>query len=88
MLPPKNFFSNYQNKAEFKNLDDSEVFSSDFSSLRNFCCHIDLISLASATSVVSAASTVLFLQKNFLILIIPDTKMTNMDPFLAKNLNK
>ena len=30
ILPPKIFFSKHQNKAEFKNLDDSKVLSSDF----------------------------------------------------------
>ena len=33
ILPPKNIFSKHQNKAEFKNLDDSEVLSSDSSDL-------------------------------------------------------
>ena len=32
-LPPKNIFSNQQNKVEFKNLDDYEVHSSDFQAL-------------------------------------------------------
>ena len=30
MILPKNIFSKHQNIAEFKNLDDSEVLSSDF----------------------------------------------------------
>ena len=34
MILPIVFFSKYQNKAEFKNLDDSEVLSSDFPDLR------------------------------------------------------
>ena len=34
ILPPKNIFSKHQNKAEFKNLDDSEVLSNDFLGLR------------------------------------------------------
>ena len=34
ILPPKNIFSKHQNKAEFKNLDDSEVPSCDFPGLR------------------------------------------------------
>ena len=43
------FFSKHQNKAEFKNQDDSEVPSYDFSGLR--------ISAASMTSMTSTAST-------------------------------
>jgi hypothetical protein len=42
MILPKHFFSKHQNKAEFKNLDDSEVFSSDFPDLRNLISLIDL----------------------------------------------
>ena len=34
ILPQKNIFSKHQNKAEFKNLDDSEVLSNDFLGLR------------------------------------------------------
>jgi hypothetical protein len=48
-------FSKYQNKAEFKNLDDSEVFSSDFSGLRT--------SSASVTSLASTAFKTLFSPK-------------------------
>ena len=33
-LPPKHIFSKQQNKAEFKNLDDYEVPSSDFQALK------------------------------------------------------
>jgi hypothetical protein len=50
ILPPKNIFSKHQNKAEFKNLDDFEVPSSDFSGLR--------------TSATSMTSTALFLCTN------------------------
>ena len=32
---PKKYFSKHQNKAEFKNLDDSEVLSSDFKTLKS-----------------------------------------------------
>jgi hypothetical protein len=37
--------SKYQNKAEFRNLDDSAVISSDFPDLRTFCSLKDLHSL-------------------------------------------
>ena len=33
ILPPKNIFSKHQNKAEFKNKDNSEVPSSNFQTL-------------------------------------------------------
>ena len=69
MWRPKNFFfSNYQYKAEFKNLDDSEVFSSDFSSLRNLCSHIDLIGLCNLSGLNSLYSHIS--SKNFLILMV------------------
>ena len=50
--------SKHQYKAEFKNLDDSEVLSSDFSGLRTSAA--SLTSLASATSMASTASKALF----------------------------
>ena len=34
MIPPQILFLKHQNKAEFKNLDDSEVLSSDFTGLK------------------------------------------------------
>ena len=64
----KLFFSKHQNKAEFKNLDDSEVFSSDFSSLRNLCSHIDLIGLCNLSGLNSLYSPIS--SKNFLILMV------------------
>ena len=49
-----NIFSKHQNKAEFKNLDDSEVLSSDFLDLK-----ISAASMASTASTASMASTAL-----------------------------
>ena len=51
----------HQNKAEFKNLDDSEVLSNDFSGLRLSAA--SLTSPASATSMASTASKALFHQR-------------------------
>ena len=47
----KDFFSEHQNNAEFKNLDDSEVLSSNFPGLK--------------TSAASMTSTASFHQKNY-----------------------
>ena len=47
ILPPKNNFSKNQNKAEFKNLDDSEVLSIDFPGLKTSA--VSMTSTASAT---------------------------------------
>ena len=55
ILPQKIIFSKHQNKAEFKNLDDSEVLSIDFSGVRT--------SAASLISLASTASKTLFHQK-------------------------
>ena len=56
----KNIFSKHQNKVtlvlkiiEFKNLEDSEVHSSDFSGLRNLSSLIDLSSLSNLTGLNS-----------------------------------
>ena len=90
MILQKNFF--FQNikltskLAEFMNLDDSEVFSSDFWAFRNFCSLIDLISLCNLTGLNSLYSPI------FPIFfphpddwIIPGTKMmTNTSSFLCK----
>jgi hypothetical protein len=54
-------FSKHQNKAEFKNLDDSAVISSDFPGLRTFAA--SMTSTASTTSVASMNSTASFHQK-------------------------
>jgi hypothetical protein len=56
----KYLFSKHQNKAEFMNLDDSAVISSNFPGLRIFAA--SMTSTASTTSVASAAS---FHQKNY-----------------------
>ena len=59
MIISKNLNSlKHQNKAEFKNLDDSEVLSSDFSGLKTSAA--SLTSSASATSTASTASKALF----------------------------
>ena len=58
IISEKYNFSKHQYKAEFKNLDDSEVLSSDFSGLRTSAA--SLTSLASATSTASTASKALF----------------------------
>jgi len=55
----KNIFSKHQNKAEFKNLDDSEVPSCDFPGLRT-----SVASMTSTASMSSMTSTASFHQKN------------------------
>ena len=57
----KCFSSKPQSKAEFKNLDDSEVLISDFLGLRISAA--SMTSTASTTSVVSMTSTASFYQK-------------------------
>ena len=52
------FFSKHQNKAEFDDMDDYEVLSSDFPGLRT-----SAVSSASATSLASVTSTA-FLSKH------------------------
>ena len=54
----KKICSKDQNKAEFKNLDNFDVLSSDFEALKTPAA--SLISSASAASLVSATSTTLF----------------------------
>ena len=51
----KNVFSKHQNKAEFKNLDDSLDLNRDFSGLRTSA--VSMTSTASMTSVASMTST-------------------------------
>jgi hypothetical protein len=58
----KYLISKHQNKAEFRNLDDSAVISSDFPGLRTFAA--SMASTASTTSVASMTSTASFHQKN------------------------
>ena len=60
MIPPNIFFSKHQNKAEFKDLDNSEVLSSDFPVLRTSA--VSMTSTASTTSIASMTSTVSFHQ--------------------------
>ena len=57
----KKIFSKHQNKAEFKNLDDSLDLSSDFSGLRTSA--VSMTSTASMTSVASMTSTASIHQK-------------------------
>ena len=73
--------SKHQNKVEFKNLDDTEVLSSDFPGLRTST--VSITSTASTTSVASMTFTVSFHQKitNPDDLIISGTQMTNTGPF-------
>jgi hypothetical protein len=59
----KIFFPKYQNKAEFKNLDDSKVLSSNFPDLRTSAASVT--STASTTSVASMTFTASFHQKNY-----------------------
>ena len=54
---PKEYFSKHQNKTEFKNLDDSELLSSDFPFLKT--------TAASTTSVASMTSTASFHKKKY-----------------------
>jgi hypothetical protein len=77
------FFQNIKIKAEFKNLDDSQVLSSDFPDLRT--------SAASTTSMASITFTVSFRQKKITdpdSWIIPGTKVTNSGPFLRNGSSK
>ena len=60
MIPPNIFFSKHQNKAEFKDLDHSEVLSSDFPVLRTSAA--SMTSTASTTSIASMTSTASFHQ--------------------------
>ena len=55
------FFSKNQNKAEFKNRDDTEVLRSNFPGLRIFAT--SMTSTASTTSVASMTSIASFHQK-------------------------
>jgi hypothetical protein len=50
MILTKLYFLKHPNKAEFQNLDDSKVFSSDFTDLRNLISLNNLISLRSLQS--------------------------------------
>jgi hypothetical protein len=60
----KIFFSKHQNKAEFKDLDDLEVLSSDFPVLRTSAA--SMTSTAPTTSMASMTSTASFHQKIYL----------------------
>ena len=57
------FFSKHPNKAEFNDMDDSEVLSSDFSGLRASAA--SMTSTASTTSMASMTSTASFHQNNY-----------------------
>ena len=89
ILPPKNIFSKHQNKAEFKNLDDSEVPSCDFLGLRTSAA--SMTSTASTTSMTSMTSTASFHKKKIADSdgwIILGTKMTNNGPFCGMDHQK
>ena len=60
MILPNIFFSKHQNKAEFKDLDHSEVLSSDFPVLRTSAA--SMTSTSSITSIASMTSTASFHQ--------------------------
>ena len=60
-LPKKIVFQKKQNKVQFKNLDDSEVLSSDFPGLITSATSLN--SSASATSLATPASSALFQQR-------------------------
>ena len=57
------FFSKHQNKAEFKNLDDSKVLSRNFPDLRTSTA--SMTSTASTTSMASMTFTASFHQKHY-----------------------
>jgi hypothetical protein len=57
------FFSKHQNKAEFKNLDDSKVLSSGFPDLRTSAA--SMTSTVSITSIASMTFTASFHQKHY-----------------------
>jgi hypothetical protein len=61
ILPQNIIFSKHQNKAKFKNLDDSEVSNCDFPGLRTSAA--SMTSTASTTSMASMTSTTSFHQK-------------------------
>ena len=84
----KFFFSKHPNKAEFDDMDDSEVLSSDVSGLRASAA--SMTSTASTTSMASMTSTASFHQT---ITdpdgwIIPGTKMANTCLFLLNRSSK
>jgi hypothetical protein len=68
ILPQNIIFSKHQNKAEFNNLDDSEVPSCDFPGLRTFA--VSMTSTASMASMTSMTWTASFHQKKLLILMV------------------
>jgi hypothetical protein len=63
-----NFVSKHQNRAEFENLINTEVFSSAFSGLRISAALVTLT--ASTTSMSSMTSTASFHPKKILILMV------------------
>jgi hypothetical protein len=71
----QNSFSGHQNNDEFKNLDDSEVLSSDFSGPRTSAYLIDLIGLCSLNGLYSLKSPIS--PKNFLILMVGSSLAPN-----------
>ena len=61
MILKKTFCPKDQNEAEFKNLDNFDVLSSDFEALETST--VSLTSSATAASLASATSTALFTQR-------------------------
>jgi hypothetical protein len=64
----KLFFSKHQSKADFKNLNDFEVLTSDSPGLKNFCSLNDLNSLNNLSGLNDLNS--LFSSKKLLILMV------------------
>ena len=85
MILPKHFFSKHQIKVKFKNLDDTEVLSSDFSGLKSSAA-----SMTSVASIASMISTASFHEKSTDPdgLIILGAKMINTCPFLWNGSSK
>ena len=79
----------HQNKAEFRNLVDSAVISSNFPSLRTFAASMN--STTSTTSTAYMTSTASFHQKKLLILMVGSSlapKWPILAPFFGMDLQK
>ena len=88
-LPNQYLNKQHQNKAEFKNVDDSKVLSIDFSDLRTSAA--SMTSVASTASMASMTSIASFQQKKTTDpdgLIISSTQLTNTSPFLWNGSSK
>ena len=80
----KYLFSKHLKKAEFRNLDDSAVVSSDFPDLKIFAA--SMTSTASTSSMASMTSAASFHQKKTDPdgEIIPTTQMIKTSPFFVE----